>query len=51
MCNIAWLQGKWERKKYVVVSLVDKTLAIIGFGKVRLGSCTPHTTQPTCPPS
>ena len=28
------LQGKWERKKYVGVSLVEKTLAIIGFGKV-----------------
>jgi D-3-phosphoglycerate dehydrogenase len=27
-------QSKWERKKYVGVSLVDKTLAIIGFGKV-----------------
>jgi phosphoglycerate dehydrogenase-like enzyme len=31
------LQGKWERKKYVGVSLVDKTLAIIGFGKVQFG--------------
>jgi hypothetical protein len=27
-------EGAWERKKYVGVSLVDKTLAIIGFGKV-----------------
>lgn len=27
-------EGKWARKKYVGVSLVDKTLAIIGFGKV-----------------
>jgi lactate dehydrogenase-like 2-hydroxyacid dehydrogenase len=27
--------GKWERGKYVGVSLVDKTLAIMGFGKVR----------------
>lgn len=27
-------QGKWERNKYVGVSLVDKTLAIMGFGKV-----------------
>lgn len=27
--------GKWERTKYVGVSLVDKTLAIMGFGKVR----------------
>lgn len=26
--------GKWERNKYVGVSLVDKTLAIMGFGKV-----------------
>lgn len=28
-------QAKWERNKYVGVSLVDKTLAIMGFGKVR----------------
>lgn len=28
-------QGKWERSKYVGVSLVDKVLAIMGFGKVR----------------
>lgn len=27
-------QGKWERSKFVGVSLVDKTLAIMGFGKV-----------------
>lgn len=26
--------GKWERNKLVGVSLVGKTLAIIGFGKV-----------------
>eukprot|EP00882_Tetradesmus_deserticola_P003397 GHRQ01003593.1.p1 GENE.GHRQ01003593.1~~GHRQ01003593.1.p1 ORF type:complete len:538 (+),score=268.66 GHRQ01003593.1:261-1874(+) len=26
--------GKWERTKYVGVSLVDKTLCIMGFGKV-----------------
>ncbi|KAF6266588.1 D-isomer specific 2-hydroxyacid dehydrogenase [Scenedesmus sp. NREL 46B-D3] len=26
--------GKWERSKYVGVSLVDKTLCIMGFGKV-----------------
>ena len=26
--------GKWERSKYVGVSLVDKTLAVMGFGKV-----------------
>eukprot|EP00884_Botryococcus_braunii_P004547 jgi/Botrbrau1/14093/Bobra.182_3s0039.1 len=27
-------EGKWERTKYVGVSLVNKTIAIIGFGKV-----------------
>ncbi len=32
-------EGKWARKKYVGVSLVDKTLAIIGFGKA---SALPH---------
>ena len=26
--------GKWERTKYVGVSIVGKTLAIMGFGKV-----------------
>lgn len=26
--------GKWARNKYVGVSLVDKTLAVMGFGKV-----------------
>ena len=26
--------GKWQRNKYVGVSLVDKTLAVMGFGKV-----------------
>ncbi|KAL0454281.1 UNVERIFIED_CONTAM: D-3-phosphoglycerate dehydrogenase 1, chloroplastic [Sesamum latifolium] len=26
--------GKWERSKYVGVSLVGKTLAVLGFGKV-----------------
>ena len=26
--------GKWERTKYVGVSLIGKTLAIMGFGKV-----------------
>ena len=30
--------GKWERNKYVGASLVDKTLAIMGFGKVSSGS-------------
>lgn len=33
-------EGKWARKKYVGVSLVDKTLAIIGFGKVGITSLT-----------
>ena len=28
--------GKWERTKYVGVSIVGKTLAVMGFGKVRL---------------
>ena len=28
--------GKWERTKYVGVSIVGKTLAIMGFGKVGL---------------
>jgi D-3-phosphoglycerate dehydrogenase len=27
-------EGKWERTKFVGVSMVGKTLAIIGFGKV-----------------
>ncbi|XP_015887156.2 D-3-phosphoglycerate dehydrogenase 1, chloroplastic [Ziziphus jujuba] len=26
--------GKWQRNKYVGVSLVGKTLAVMGFGKV-----------------
>ena len=26
--------GKWERNKYVGVSIVGKTLAVMGFGKV-----------------
>lgn len=34
-------EGKWARKKYVGVSLVDKTLAIIGFGKVGVPPCRP----------
>ena len=29
--------GKWERNKYVGVSIVGKTLAVMGFGKV--GHC------------
>ena len=32
--NASMLSGKWERSKMVGVSLVDKTLAIMGFGKV-----------------
>lgn len=28
-------KGEWKRSKYVGASLVDKNLAIIGFGKVR----------------
>lgn len=28
-------KGEWKRNKYVGTSLVDKTLAIIGFGKAR----------------
>ncbi|KAL9677128.1 hypothetical protein QQ045_005355 [Rhodiola kirilowii] len=28
------MSGKWERNKYVGVSLVGKTLAVMGFGKV-----------------
>lgn len=28
--------GKWERTKFVGVSIIGKTLAIMGFGKVRL---------------
>ena len=27
--------GRWERSKYVGVSIVGKTLAIMGFGKAR----------------
>ena len=27
--------GKWERTKYVGVSIVGKTLAVMGFGKVK----------------
>lgn len=30
----AFLTGKWQRTKYIGVSLVGKTLAIMGFGKV-----------------
>lgn len=29
-----YVEGKWERSKYVGVSLVGKTLAVMGFGKV-----------------
>ncbi|ERN07250.1 hypothetical protein AMTR_s00019p00193890 [Amborella trichopoda] len=31
---MARLLGKWQRNKYVGVSLVGKTLAVMGFGKV-----------------
>lgn len=34
--------GKWERSKFVGVSLVDKTLAIMGFGKVGSSCCWTH---------
>lgn len=29
-----FVSGKWQRSKYVGVSLVGKTLAVLGFGKV-----------------
>jgi D-3-phosphoglycerate dehydrogenase len=29
--------GKWDRSTYVGVSIVGKTLAVMGFGKVRRG--------------
>lgn len=32
--NFDCLIGKWERNKYVGVSLVGKTLGVMGFGKV-----------------
>jgi len=32
--NASMRSGKWERSKLVGVSLVDKTLAVMGFGKV-----------------
>lgn len=28
--------GKWARSKYVGVSIVGKTLCVMGFGKVRI---------------
>lgn len=31
---ISLISGKWQRNKYVGVSLVGKTLAVMGFGKV-----------------
>lgn len=31
---IMFIAGKWQRNKYVGVSLVGKTLAVMGFGKV-----------------
>lgn len=33
MCDLV-NTGKWQRNKYVGVSLVGKTLAVMGFGKV-----------------
>ena len=38
--------GKWERTKYVGVSLIGKTLAIMGFGKVRGGPNEPMLFPP-----
>ncbi|KAL2610534.1 hypothetical protein R1flu_029107 [Riccia fluitans] len=32
--NASMKAGEWKRSKYVGVSLVDKTLAVMGFGKV-----------------
>ncbi|KAL3690364.1 hypothetical protein R1sor_016673 [Riccia sorocarpa] len=32
--NASMKAGEWKRNKYVGVSLVDKTLAVMGFGKV-----------------
>uniref|UniRef100_A0A2N9H6L6 D-isomer specific 2-hydroxyacid dehydrogenase catalytic domain-containing protein n=1 Tax=Fagus sylvatica TaxID=28930 RepID=A0A2N9H6L6_FAGSY len=32
--NASLKAGKWQRNKYVGVSLVGKTLAVMGFGKV-----------------
>lgn len=32
--DVSMKNGKWERNKYVGVSVVDKTLAVMGFGKV-----------------
>ena len=34
MIQFRCVAGKWERNKYVGVSLVGKTLAVMGFGKV-----------------
>lgn len=31
---LTFFSGKWQRNKYVGVSLVGKTLAVMGFGKV-----------------
>lgn len=33
-CSAIWCLGKWQRNKYVGVSLVGKILAVMGFGKV-----------------
>ena len=39
-------RGEWKRTKYVGVSLVGKTLAIMGFGKVLLLHLAPHLRSP-----
>lgn len=38
--------GRWERSKYVGVSIVGKTLAIMGFGKAR---CLQVPSMPSMP--
>ncbi len=35
--DLSMKAGKWERAKYTGVSLVGKTLAVMGFGKARAG--------------
>ena len=34
--NLSMKEGRWDRSMYVGTSLSGKTLAVIGFGKVRL---------------
>lgn len=41
-------KGEWKRSKYVGASLVDKTVAIIGFGKAR--ETSPLSIMFTLPP-